>query len=161
MADTTVQRQVETWIVCEALPDLYGQPFAKRRLPLVRGGAFEFDAVSNDGQIAVCISTSQCLTAGGKLGIGKQHKIRADVLYLLHASVQRRVLVFTDAAMLAHFEKARIAGRFPPADELEMVCVQLPDALAARLCVARASASDDVSPLARAVLAAADEEPVA
>jgi hypothetical protein len=161
MADTSVQREVEAWIVGEALPRIYDQHFRKERLRLTWGGEFEFDAVSADDQIAVCISTSHCMTASGKPGIGKQHKIRADVLYLLHAGVKRCVLVFTDPAMMAHFEKARKAGRFPPASELEMQCVHLPDALAERLCRARGVASDEVSPLTRAEFATERDEPVA
>ncbi|MBI2088056.1 MAG: hypothetical protein HYT78_04845, partial [Deltaproteobacteria bacterium] len=104
MADTSIQREAEAWVVHEALPAIYGQPFSKGRMPLIWGGSFEFDAVSNDRTIVACVSTSAARTAGSKLAVGKIQKIRADTLYLLNpANIERRVLVFTEETMMRHF----------------------------------------------------------
>jgi len=114
MADTSIQREAEGWVVREALPAVYHQAFSKGAVPLVWGGAFEFDAVSHDRTTVACVSTSVARTAGNKLAVGKIQKIKADTLYLLNAAnVNRRVLVFTHESMLRHFEKERKAGRFP------------------------------------------------
>jgi hypothetical protein len=147
MANTSVQREAEVWVVRKTLPDIYGQVFSKARLPLAWGGSFEFDAVSADRRVVACVSTSGSRTSGGKLAVGKVLKIKADTLYLLNAiDVQRRVLVFTDRTMLEHFEKERRSGRFPPAAEIELRFAELPNDIAARLFEARAVASAEVSP---------------
>ena len=127
MADTSVQREVEAWIVRNELPRLYAQPFAKRELTLAWGGVFEFDAVSENGRTAVCISTSPSRTASGNLAVGKIQKIKADTLYLLNAkSLEARVLMFTEKSMLEHFNKERRAGRFPSEPLLVLRFVELP-----------------------------------
>ena len=87
MADTTVQREVAGWLREHWLSLKYGQAFTARELRLSSGGTFEFDAVSQDGKMAIAISTSQSLTVGMKLGYGKLQKIRADALFLLLAEV--------------------------------------------------------------------------
>jgi hypothetical protein len=95
----------------------------------------------------VCVSTSCCKTAGGRSAIGKYHKLKADALYLLHAGrAERRAMVFTDAAMLAHFERERARGRFPPATTIELSLAKLPDDLACELREAARSASVEVAP---------------
>ncbi len=147
MADTTVQRKAEAWIVEHELPRLYGQPFAERGMRLQWGGSFKFDAVSVDGKTIACVSTSCCYTATGRRGVGKFNKLRADALYLLHAvDVERCVMVFTDQGMLEHFAKEQRAGRFPPEKLIELRLAMLPDALAAELRVATGLASAEVSP---------------
>lgn len=150
MADTTVQGKVERWIVENELPRSFGgRPFSKRRVPLTWGGEFEFDAVSADGTVVVCVSTSCCKTASGRNAIGKYHKLKADALYLLHtADATRRAMVFTDAGMLAHFEKERSRGRFPPANAIELIVAKLPNDLACELREATRTASAEVSPRA-------------
>lgn len=148
MANTTAQADVERWIVAEALPKaLGGVQFTKRKVSLTWGGAFECDAVSDDGTIAACISTSSCKTATGRQAIGKFHKIKADALYLLHlAGPQRRVLVFTDSGMLAHFERERARQRFPRGEEIELLWIAVPSPLADALRTAARAASAEVSP---------------
>lgn len=147
MADTRVQHNVERWIVEHELQRVYGKPFSKRRVPLTWGGSFEFDAVSADAKIIACVSTSCCQTASGRNAIGKFHKIKADALYLLHATAtERLVLVFTDSGMLAHFEKERTHGRFPPGTVIELRLIELPQTLADELRLATLVASVEVSP---------------
>lgn len=147
MADTSIQMEAEAWVVREALPAVYHQAFSKGGVPLIWGGAFEFDAVSDDRTIVACVSTSVARTAGNKLAVGKIQKIKADTLYLLNAAnMKRRVLVFTDESMLSHFAKERKAGRFPADAEIELRLVRLPSGLATRLAEARAVASAEVTP---------------
>jgi hypothetical protein len=87
MADTTVQGKIELWIVENELGQFFGgRTFSKRKVPLKWGGAFEFDAVSADGRVVVCVSTSCCRTASGRNAIGKFHKLKADALYLLQTA---------------------------------------------------------------------------
>lgn len=146
MADTRIQHKVERWIVENELSRLYGRPFTKRKAPLSWGGSFEFDAVSADSLMIVSVSTSACRTASGKNAIGKFHKIKADALYLLHAvGVERRVLAFTDPGMLAHFERERDRGRFPPTTAIELLPVTLPADLMSELCAATKVASLEVT----------------
>lgn len=147
MADTSIQMEVEAWVVAVALPAVYHQAFSKGVVPLVWNGTFELDAVSQDRTIVACVSTSVVRTGGKKLAIGKVQKIKADTLYLLNAAgVRRRVLVFSDVGMLRHFEKERQNGRFPPEPDIELRLVELPSALATRLAEAGAVASAEVTP---------------
>jgi hypothetical protein len=150
MADTTIQGKVERWIVENELPRSFGgMPFSKRRVRLTWGGEFEFDAVSADGAVVASVTTSCCKTVSGRNAIGKYHKLKADALYLLHAvDATRRAMVFTDAGMLAHFEKERSRGRFPPEGAIELISASLPDDLACELRKATRSASLEVSPRA-------------
>ncbi len=146
MANTKVQLQAERWVVRE-LERMFGVGFAKSKVSLTWGGAFEFDAVSIDGSVVACVSTSKRRTARGRPAIGKLHKIRSDVLFLLNArGATQRVLVFTDAGMVAHFEAERARGRFPPLDQVELRFVRLPDELTAALTAAQRDAAVEVSP---------------
>ena len=95
MADTTPQLKAQNWIVNKWLPGQYKCNFQSMKLTLKWGGEFEFDAVSSNKKIAVCISTSKSKTANGINAIGKYQKIKSDALYLLFAKgVRKRVLVF-------------------------------------------------------------------
>ena len=144
MADTSVQREVERWLRENWLPAKYGQRFSARPLRLSSGGSFDFDGVSQDGSIAVTISTSAALTAGGKRGSGKLQKIRADALFLLLAQAKRSVLVFTEPDMFRLCQKETQNGRLPAL--LEFALAELPPELQARLAEARKKASAEVSP---------------
>jgi hypothetical protein len=157
VATTRAQLNAEQHVVQRALPNLFGQEFRKRRVSLEWGGSFECDAMSDDGRIAVCVSTSSARTAGGKPAIGKYHKIRSDALYLLAAKgVGRRILVFTDLGMLKHFEAEQERGRFPGTDLIGLRYVDLPDDLRVALEKAVDAASREVTPAGRT----ADEDPV-
>jgi hypothetical protein len=145
VADTRVQREVESWIRQNWLPREYGQVFHSRELRLTGGGVFDFDAVSEDGKIAVTISTSGAQTASGKRGSGKLQKIRADALFLMMAEVARRVLLFTEADMYELCKKERQNGRLPASIEFALVA-DLPAELRERLSEARKVASREVSP---------------
>jgi DUF2075 family protein len=146
MADTTVQRKVEKWIREEFLPKKLGQHFQEAKVPLIWGGSFNFDAVSDDGKIVAKISTSKARMANKKAGIGKFHKIIADTFYLLNArGVERLILVFTEPDMRDEFVRRREIGRFPP--EVELLLVDdSPIGLRHKLEASRKVASMEVEP---------------
>ena len=144
MAHTGVQLEVEDWVRREWLPREFGQKFNRERLKLTSGGVFDFDAVSEDGRIVASISTSAARTARGKLGVGKLAKIRADMLFLLMASCDRRLLVLTDETMFQQLHKEMSAGRVPPSIEFKRA--KIPLELERRLVSSQEVASREVTP---------------
>lgn len=144
MADSRAQRDAEIWIRENWLPQQLGQPFDKRRLTLSWGGKFEFDAVSLDGRIAVCISTCGGRTSGGKKASPKLNKIRSDALFLLSAEANRRIILFSDQLMFNLCETEQKAGRFPL--NVEIILVSLPAEFEDALRCARRTAALEVSP---------------
>jgi hypothetical protein len=146
MADTTIQREIENWIRHYWLPSIFKGVFIKKKIRLSSGGVFEFDAVSDDETIAVNISTSSAVTSGGKRGSGKLQKIRADIyfLLLLPDSVKRRLLLFTEPDMVELCQKEQKNGRIP--QNIEIIVVELPENLKAKLIDAKKNASSEVSP---------------
>lgn len=124
MTDTSAQRLVERWIRKSYLPGIFHQVFRERQLPLIWGGSFNFDAVSDDGRIAANISTSKAITRGKSKGEGKFHKIFADTLYLLNANgLERRMLLFTEQDMYYEFYRRRHIGRFPQEPQIDLILV--------------------------------------
>ncbi len=84
MVDTSVQHKAEAGVIEHGLPKLFPAIlFAGRKLKLIWGGSFAFDAVSRDGAMVVAISTSAARTATGKLATAKFQKLKTDALYLL------------------------------------------------------------------------------
>jgi len=144
MAHTGVQLEVEDWVRREWLPREFGHKFNRERMKLTSGGVFDFDAVSGDGKIVASISTSAARTARGKLGVGKLAKIRADMLFLLMSSCDRRLMVLTDATMLEQCEKEKAAGRVPLS--IEFMHAKIPPELESRLASSRDAASREVTP---------------
>ena len=144
MADTRVQLEIEDWVRKNWMPKEYGIQFQRERVSLTSGGVFDFDAVSTDLTIAATISTSGATTASGKSAVGKLLKIRSDMLFLLLAKVNRRLVVLTESDMYARCLKEREGGRVPP--EIEFVCADIPSDLRQRLLKARAISSKEVSP---------------
>jgi len=76
--------------------------------------------------------------------VGKLLKIRSDMYFLLLADADRRVVVLTEADMLAVCEAEKRNGRVPPS--IEFVLAEIPDELRNRLNAARRKASEEVSP---------------
>lgn len=144
MADTRVQLKVEDWVRREWLPKKYGQEFRPARLRLSAGGFFDFDAVSSDNQIVANISTSSGITSGGKNPSGKIQKLRADMLFLLMANADKRLIVLTEKSMYDLCLKEKGNGRVP--QEIEFVLAELPEALSRLLQDAKSIASKEVSP---------------
>jgi hypothetical protein len=144
MADTRTQIEVEDWVRQHWMPAKFGQKFHRERLQLSSGGVFDFDAVSSDRKIAASISTSAATTAGGKNAVGKLMKLRADMLFLLLAQVERRLIVLTEPDMYEQCLKEVQGGRVPPS--IEFFHAEIPDELKIRLRKARRIASREVSP---------------
>lgn len=144
MAISRSQLEVEEWIRSIELSRLYGQPFHHGALRLISGGIFNFDAISEDGCIVANISTSDAKTAQGKHASGKIQKIRADMLFLLMAPADRRLIVLTERDMFDFWEKEKRSGRVPV--EIEFLRIELPGYLSIRLNEARRIASEEVSP---------------
>jgi len=138
MAQTNVQLEVEDWVRKEWLSVQFRQRFSRERLNLTSGGVFDFDAVSGDGKIVASISTSGALTARGKLAVGKVTKIRSDILFLLLASCERRLIVLTESNMFAHCQKEMTAGRLPR--NIEFLHADIPQELKSRLATSQRAA---------------------
>ena len=71
MANSRYQLKVEDFLRTRYLPDFFKQKFRISRLTLSAGGTFEFDAVSEDREIVVYISTSTGRTASSNFASGK------------------------------------------------------------------------------------------
>jgi len=143
MADTKVQLTVEAFIRTNCLQNKFGQPFRKGKMAMTTGGEFEFDAISENRDIAVVISTSAYKTARGKNGSGKVGKIRADLYFLMLADVKRRIAVFTEEDMFRYWQMEQTDRKRVPAN-IEFIKVTLPDDLRAKLNGAGQKASREV-----------------
>lgn len=144
MADSAIQLAVERWICNTHLPECYGKVFTKQRLPLAWGALFEFDAVSDDQAIVAVVSTSKLMTAGGKQGAGKKHKILADLAYLHGTACELRLAIFTEPCMWQWASGQKAKGRVAP--NIELVLVEIPAVDRGRLEAARLIASSEVLP---------------
>lgn len=144
MADTRVQLEAEDWVRRHWLSKQLGRSFNRDRVRLQPGGFFDFDAVSDDQSIVATISTSASRTAKGKEGTAKFHKLRSDMLFLVMANVERRLMVLTDATMYQRCLKEREGGRVP--GSIEFFHADIPSELAARLLVSQARAAKEVTP---------------
>ncbi len=128
MADTSVQREVEEWV-----------------LKLSSGGFFEFDVVNAGRSIIGCISTSGAKTSSGIRGVGKIQKIHSDIARLSNADgVRRHLVIFTERDMFDFFAKEQRVGRVPTT--LELLLAEIPEELRDRLVIARKAASEEVRP---------------
>jgi hypothetical protein len=144
MANTKAQRDVEARIREEWLPLRFSSPFKALSLPLVTGGSFAFDAVSEDGSIVVSISTSGRRTRNGKHGSGKLHKIHSDVLFLtMLQDVKRRILLFTEQDMHDFVEAEQKRGRLPK--EIEVMLASIPDDWRKELEISREQSISEVT----------------
>lgn len=150
MADTRTQLVVEDWVRDEWMRAKFKHDFQRKRVALATNGKgrFDFDAVALEDQtvkIVASISTSGRSTASGKLGTGKLHKLRSDMLFLLLAKdAEKRLLVLTERDMYDLCVKEQQEGRVPT--EIELHLAELPEDLAANLRAARDTASREVSP---------------
>jgi len=145
MANTEIQHKVEDWVRVNFLEREYNCSFTEKKVPLIWGGVFKFDAVSEDGKIVANISTSAANMAGGKPGIGKKKKLLADTLFLLNVKdAEKLMLIFTEENMRDQFEGERKRGRFP--HNIDLIVVDLPAQLRASLKKSRQKASREVTP---------------
>jgi len=144
MAHMGVQLEVEDWVRREWLPREFGQRFNRERLELAPGGVFDFDAVSTDEKVVASISTSAAHTARGKLAVGKLTKIRSDMLFLLMASCDQRLVILTDETMFQQLQKEKSSGRVPTS--IEFRHAKIPHELERRLAASQKAASREVTP---------------
>ncbi len=144
MANSTAQLVAESWVRDVWLTKKYGQPFWKKRLRLIAGGEFEFDAVSDDNSTIVNISTSNAITAGQKYPAGKVQKLRSDIFFMMMATGKRKLLVLTEQDMFELCQKEKRNGRIPA--EIDFVYAELPKAITTLLIKAKTMASKEVSP---------------
>ena len=144
MADTRVQLEVEEWIRAEWLPEHLGHPFDRERVSLTSGGEHSFAAVSRDRRTVATISTGKATTAGGKLGVGKLNKLRADMLFLTMVDADRKLVILTEADMHELCLREVEAGRVPQG--IDFVHAAVPLQLRERLDAAREASSREVTP---------------
>lgn len=133
MADSTyrtrdVEAAVRTW-----LSQKYGVPFSKRILPLIDGGQFEFDAVSESAKLVGCIATNAGVIRGdpGRPATPKLNKIRSDILFMLRTEATHRFVALTDRAMFELCEKEKRKGRIP--QEVDFLLAAVTDEMRDRL----------------------------
>lgn len=146
MADTKAQIEAEKWIRETYLPNKYGQTFREKNLDLRSKGQFKFDAVSDDNETVVVISTSAGLTASGKLATAKLMKIRSGAFWflMLERSPKNKFMIFTKQSMIDIVNDEKRKGRFP--EDFEIIKVDLPPDLAAKILLAQKAAADEVTP---------------
>lgn len=144
MANTDAQRRASETIRADFLPNRFGMPFAHEAVELRSGGKYKCDAVSEDGQIVVSICTSMARTSGGKLGVGKMTKVRADMYFLLLAKANRRVVVFTETDMYDQWIKESERGRVD--SHIELMFAEVDPETRKSLSEAREAASREVRP---------------
>ena len=140
MADSMIAtKEVENWIRNEFLPMKYHQAFAKRKLGVLSGGEFEFNAVSKDGNIVCFISTSSSKTADALA------KIRKDAFWAgsLSEKPQEIVFAFTDKSMVELIKQEKENGRFPK--QIKTLFVKLPADLEKKLAEMKKKAVEEVS----------------
>jgi hypothetical protein len=98
MANTSYLKSVVEPYVVRWLSDRIGVPLKQRRVPIgprIDGEYvhFEFDGVSDDGEVGVLASTSQTVKPGGT------RKLHVDASILLQASFARRFMIFVSHAV--------------------------------------------------------------
>ncbi len=141
MANSKTFLIAEDWIRRQWMSQQFGQRFSRERLQLRPGGLFDFDAVSADHRIAAVISASGGRTRSGKDAGPKLQKIRSDILFLMMADVDRRLVVFADSDMFRLAAAERDACRLPT--EIELLLADLPDELKRTLITAREDAANE------------------
>lgn len=144
MADSTAHLAAEDWIRREWMPTQFGGRFGRERLKLSGGGNFDFDAVSADERCAAVISASTGKTASGRAALPKLMKIHSDILFLLMADLDRRLVIMSDEGLHKLCSAEIAKGRMPPG--VEFWHAALPAELEERLNLARKVAADEVTP---------------
>lgn len=142
MGDTRVQLEVEDWVRENWMRLQLGATFSRERLRLSSGGVYDFDAVSTNRDIVAVMSTSGARTVSGNLATGKLQKVRSDILFLMLAEAQRKLVILTEKDMFDQCLKERESGRIPL--NIEFMCAEIPDDLRERLVKARERASREV-----------------
>jgi hypothetical protein len=124
----TVEEHVREW-----MQSAFGRTFRPAPIRLCDGGTFDCNAVSIDESIIACICTNAGITVSGRTATPKLHKIRSDMLYLLRATADHRIIALTNSSMYDLCCKQARAGRLP--QEIELVLVPLPLAIQEQLTI--------------------------
>jgi hypothetical protein len=141
MADTTGLEVATDWIRVE-LQRRFGTAFTKREIRLRQGGRRTFNAVSADESIVAQVSHSSGPTSGGKKPTGKIHGAISSLYFLAQSRSSRRILVLTDRRF-HDFVAAEVDGALT--EGLELLHVELPPELVARVRAVTSNASDEMS----------------
>ena len=144
MADTTYLTNAVEEFVRARLAETFGQKFESRRLPLLTGGTHQFDAVSEYFTVVAGIKASSGRTSGGKLPVGKIKSAIAELYYLSLVSAHRRILVLTDPEFHEILTK-RLHRALAPG--LELMLIELPADIQAKVDLVQSQASREVSPI--------------
>jgi hypothetical protein len=135
----TVEEYVREW-----MRQAFGHTFRAAPIQLCDGGMFDCDAVSTAGTVIACICTNAGITISGKKATPKLHKIRSDILPLLRATANRRIIALTNSPMYELCREQARAGRLPR--EIELVLVPLPVAIHDQLVIDHEEAAAEVMP---------------
>ena len=147
MANASVPKEVAEWLRQNWIPLKFGQSFTSGPCRFSSGGTTKFSAVSLDRKIVAAISTGGATTAAGKPGVGKRAAILAQILFLVMAETERRLVILTEKSMLDWCNQESRGGRMPL--NVEFHLADLPDELRLRLDVSKKTASREVSPSSR------------
>lgn len=124
MADSRYRHEIERFVREAFLPTRFGQTFEAKAIRLCDGGLFNCDAVSHDGTILACICTNAGKTLSGGNATPKLMKVRSDILFMLRAPAERRVIVTTCHDMHALCEKQKRIGRMPREIEFHLASIE-------------------------------------
>jgi hypothetical protein len=122
MANTNLLGREVEQEVRESLTHEFGVRFGPKRLPLLSGGQFHFDAVSPDEQIVAAIKSSRGTTRGGKPPTGAIKAAIADLYYLTLVRADRRLLILTDPGFHERLSRD-LRQRIAPGLELKHVAL--------------------------------------
>jgi hypothetical protein len=133
---------VEEYIRGEWLPLKYGQAFTKKIVRLRTSGRFEFDAVSDDGEIVCCIAASSGRARQGGLAKSKMIKIRSDIMFLMLSEAHRKLMVLADRDLYEYSNSEQLRGRLPR--EIDLCLADLPANISCLLSAAQQAASAEI-----------------
>jgi hypothetical protein len=134
---------VEGYIRAEWLPRKFGQVFTKKTARLRTNGSFEFDAVSNDGQIVCCISANSGRARQGGLAKSKMNKIRSDIMFLMLSEASQKLMILADTDLYNFSKSEQQRGRLP--QEIDLCLADLPNDIGALLLKAQEAASQEIT----------------
>lgn len=142
MADSSYLKQVVEPFVAKWVSRQVGVPLTKRRVkvgPRQDGTHvhFEFDGVSEDGQIGLLISTSQTVKPGGT------RKLHVDASILLNTPFSRRMMAFISDDIRLNFVNK--CDGLLPLNRIEMLlCDEMSPEMTAAVAEFQATAKAEV-----------------
>lgn len=134
MSKSTFRHDVERFVRDEWLAPIVGQGFREANIALHAGGEFQCDAVSEDRKILASICTNAGKTISlkrSKKATPKLHKVRSDILYMMCAEAERRIVILTDRNMYDLCMEQVNAGRMPVG--IEFLLAEIPSEMLEQL----------------------------